>query len=169
VYPAGFLYIYSGLKATTGGAVLPAQARGLLLVYRWVGVRVSPPMNALPQPGSNHPASYPIFQMLFAGLYLATQTVVIALYINARCVPPWALALLCLSRRLHSIYMLRLFNDGWAMFIAYAATLALQHHHWRLAVLLYSAAVSVKMNVLLMAPGVLAVLVKVGLSALIGR
>ena len=37
----------------------------------------------------------------------------------------------------------------------------MQRRRWVLAVVLYSLAVSVKMNVLLMAPGVLAVLIKV--------
>ena len=37
----------------------------------------------------------------------------------------------------------------------------MQGRRWVLAVVLYSLAVSVKMNVLLMAPGVLAVLIKV--------
>lgn len=38
----------------------------------------------------------------------------------------------------------------------------MQGRRWVLSVVLYSAAVSIKMNVLLMAPGVLAVLIKVG-------
>lgn len=65
-------------------------------------------------------------QYIFAGLYVATQAVVMALHIRAAVLPPWALGLLCVSRRLHSIYVLRLFNDCWAMLAAYAATLALQ-------------------------------------------
>ena len=65
-------------------------------------------------------------QYIFAALYLATQAAAMALYIRAASLPPWSLALLCASRRLHSIFVLRLFNDCWAMAAAYLATLALQ-------------------------------------------
>lgn len=80
--------------------------------------RIPPaPTPCLPHP---HP------QYIFAALYLATQAVVMALYARTAALPPWSLALLCASRRLHSIFVLRLFNDCWAMFVAYGATLALQ-------------------------------------------
>lgn len=70
--------------------------------------------------------SDPCLQYVFAALYLATQAVVMALYARTAALPPWSLALLCVSRRVHSIFVLRLFNDCWAMFVAYVATLALQ-------------------------------------------
>ncbi len=104
--------------------------------------------------------SIPIAQRLFIIIYLATQALVMRLYIQAQAIPPWALVLLCLSKRVHSIYMLRMFNDGIAALVAYTATLALLHGRWRWAIVLYSAGVSVKMNVLLMAPSVMAVLLQ---------
>ena len=159
-------------------------------------------------------------QFIFTILYLATQAAAMALYIRTRALPPWSLALLCLSRRMHSIFVLRLFNDCWAMLLAYVGALLLQvlmggragvssrlgwvctrhalpwtqgshrtrfkpcasspftksemvtmpphmlpnpilqAHQWEWAVFTFSAAVSVKMNVLLWAPGVLAILIK---------
>lgn len=39
-------------------------------------------------------------------------------------VPPYALVLITLSKRLHSIYVLRMFNDGVGMVFFYAAVLA---------------------------------------------
>ena len=92
------------------------------------------------------------------------QAIVLWLYIRSHTVPPLALVLLCASKRLHSIFLLRLFNDGPAMLLAYAATGLLVLRRWRAAIVGFSAAVSVKMNVLLMAPSVLAVVLKVGSS-----
>ena len=79
----------------------------------------------------------------------------------SQAVPPWALALLCLSKRVHSIFILRMFNDSITMMLAYTACLLLIRKKWRLAVFLFSAALSVKMNVLLMAPPVLVIMLKV--------
>ena len=65
-----------------------------------------------------------------------------------------------MSKRLHSIFLLRLFNDGPAVLLAHAGAAALLSRRPRLAVLLFSAATSVKMSVLLMAPSVLVILLK---------
>ena len=75
--------------------------------------------------------------------------------------PPWGLVLLCASKRIHSIWLLRLFNDGPAMGLAYAGVGAVVARRPRLAVTLLSAGVSVKMNVLLLAPSVFVVLLQV--------
>ena len=86
--------------------------------------------------------------------YVATQALVFAVYRRAASerVPPWVLVLLCLSKRMHSVYVLRLFNDCWAMFLLYAALLLFTYRSWKLGCVLFSLAVSVKMNVMLFAP-----------------
>jgi len=86
--------------------------------------------------------------------------VVLAIYNKCRTTPIWALVLLCLSKRIHSIYSLRLFNDSWAMLFLYAAVLALLYRRLNLAVVLFSLGVSIKMNVLLFLPGLALVLAK---------
>ncbi|KAK9351169.1 ALG3 protein-domain-containing protein [Lipomyces doorenjongii] len=91
-------------------------------------------------------------QILFAGLYLVTLALVFKLYINAKA-PLYAFPLVILSKRLHSIYMLRLFNDTFAILIAYLSVFAWQNHYWLLGSIIYSFAVSIKMNVLLFLPG----------------
>lgn len=90
--------------------------------------------------------------------------------------PAWSLALLPLSKRLHSIYVLRCFNDPVAMLFLYAAVLASTYKKWTPTallfsfvdsllplngthsahpsriVLLHSAALSIKMNILYFLP-----------------
>lgn len=67
-------------------------------------------------------------------------------------IPPYALVLLVLSRRLHSIYVLRLFNDAVAMLPLYACILAMIKQRWTIACILFSIALSIKMNILLFFP-----------------
>eukprot|EP00897_Mesotaenium_endlicherianum_P010505 jgi/Mesen1/9483/ME000063S08930 len=115
VYPAGFLYIYSGLQYLTRGNIFPAQ-------------------------------------VIFGALYVVNQALVLLIYVRSKVVPPWALVLLALSKRVRSIFMLRLFNDCFAMTLLHAAMAILQSNLWTLGLAVFSAAVSVKMNVLLFAP-----------------
>lgn len=97
-----------------------------------------------------------LVQVLFAALYLATEALVMLLYARSAAVPPYVHALLAISKRIHSIYVLRLFNDCWTMLLAYVAVLLLTQRRYAAAVPMFSLAVSTKMNVLLLAPGVLA-------------
>ncbi|KAJ1950888.1 dolichyl-P-Man:Man(5)GlcNAc(2)-PP-dolichol alpha-1,3-mannosyltransferase, partial [Linderina macrospora] len=127
VYPAGFVWIYGLLwKATNGGQ----------------GIRTA--------------------QLVFACLYMANLCVVLAIYRRIRGFPPVLLILLVVSKRVHSIFVLRLFNDPVAMLFAYICVLCLGSTHYRQrqwkqvwSALALSAGISVKMNVLLFAPGVL--------------
>ncbi|KAG8727082.1 dolichyl-P-Man:Man(5)GlcNAc(2)-PP-dolichol alpha-1,3-mannosyltransferase, partial [Ceratobasidium sp. 423] len=67
-------------------------------------------------------------------------------------IPQYVLLLLPLSKRLHSIYVLRLFNDCWAAPLSMGAIHAFQKRHWAIGCILFGLAISVKMNVLLYMP-----------------
>lgn len=99
-------------------------------------------------------------QWIFGGVYLASQATALAVTVAAGVVPPVALPLLALSKRLHSIYLLRCFNDGVAALLTLLGTLVLARGAWIGAVLVFSAAVSVKMSALLAAPPVAAVMLQ---------
>ena len=139
---------YSQIKGQTGPLVYPA---GFLYIYTLLA--------KLTQGGN-----IILGQMVFTFLYLLNQALVMSLYIQSQAVPPWALTLLCLSKRIHSIFILRMFNDSITMMLAYTACLLLIKRKWRWAVFVFSAALSVKMNVLLMAPPVLVIMLQVRLS-----
>ena len=98
-------------------------------------------------------------QCAFVGVYVIHLAIVLGVYAQARCVPPWALLTLCLSKRVHSIFVLRLFNDCFAMAFAYLAVCLFQRGRWVIGCVVFSLGVSVKMNVLLMAPPLLVLLV----------
>ncbi|KAJ1649967.1 dolichyl-P-Man:Man(5)GlcNAc(2)-PP-dolichol alpha-1,3-mannosyltransferase [Dispira simplex] len=97
-------------------------------------------------------------QILFAGLYVVSLAVVMTLYIRCK-LPPYTLVLLCLSKRIHSIFLLRMFNDPVAMLGVYIMAWCLTKQRWTAAAVWFSLALSVKMNVLLFAPGLAFLLV----------
>ena len=76
-------------------------------------------------------------QHLYSAVYVATQCIAGSIYQNAGNVPNWILLLLPLSKRLHSIYVLRLFNDCWSVLGAQSAVLAFATEWDTLGVLLY--------------------------------
>lgn len=102
----------------------------------------------------------PLAQYVWIGLYVATIAIVLMIYWRGRRVPLWALFLLCLSRRVHSIFVLRLFNDCWAVFFSMIAFYLFTVDIWTIGCLFFSLAVSIKMNILLFAPGLLLLLWK---------
>ena len=151
------VYNYSLLRGETGPLVYPGGFVYLYGAIRWLahdGTDVLPA------------------QLAMAACYVATLGAAIACHAIARPrgLPPWALLLVSTSLRLHSIYVLRLFNDGWAMLGFWLAVLAFLRGHWKLGCALYSLGVSVKANVLLSAPGLLLLLLQAkGLAGALGH
>ncbi|KAI0005973.1 glycosyltransferase [Russula compacta] len=97
-----------------------------------------------------------LYRLTDAGRNLALSQQVYAFLYSAGGVPNWIVLLLPLSKRLHSIYVLRLFNDVWAVVLTQLSLLALSGGLSDLATI----ALSVKMSVLLYLPAFLVVLVK---------
>ncbi|KAF0685984.1 Aste57867_22187 [Aphanomyces stellatus] len=128
---------YLNIRGDTGPLVYPAGHVYVYTFLQWV---------------TNNGEDIRRAQYIFLGFYLATIATIFAIYYRARVAPPWTAILLCTSKRFHSIYMLRLFNDGIAMMILFMAVYLFCRQQWRLGCLMYSFAVSIKMNCLLFAP-----------------
>ncbi|KAF4323654.1 hypothetical protein BBO99_00002207 [Phytophthora kernoviae] len=128
---------YLNIHGDTGPLVYPA---GFLYVYSF--------LHSVTDGGENIRRA----QYIFLGFYLIMIATVLAIYYRARVLPPWATVFLCVSKRLHSIYMLRMFNDGVAMMLLWIAVYLFARQRWRWGCVLFSCAVSIKMNVLLFAP-----------------
>lgn len=95
-------------------------------------------------------------QYIFIAIYLMQMALVLRLYSKSRKIPPYVLVITsCISYRIHSIYVLRLFNDPIAILFLYLALNAYIDGRWSLGSLFLSLGVSVKMNVLLFAPAIL--------------
>lgn len=124
VYPAGFVYIYSLLYKVT-----------------------------------DHGTNILRAQYIFSGLHSLAMALILLIYRSAHAdgsskkFPLWIVGLLFMSRRVMSLFVLRLFNDCIQTLILYVSILAFVRNRWSLGCLLYSLSVSVKMNALLFAPG----------------
>lgn len=145
VYPAGFLYLYGVLKWLTDGGddvktgqylfciLYLANAATICCIYTLVGRYLSALKSA---------SSKPLMQ--------------------SHTIWSWriAMAITCLSKRIHSIFVLRLFNDAPCMFLFYISAYLFAKSKWRVGCGFFSLAVSIKMNVLLFAPGLLLLLLQ---------
>ncbi|CAG2109091.1 unnamed protein product, partial [Medioppia subpectinata] len=149
---------YSDIKGETGPIVYPA---GHLYIYTILYYLTNRGTNIL------------CAQYLFAFIYLITLFAVFRIYhkMDSK-LPPFAFVFMCCtSYRIHSIYVLRLFNDTIAMALLYIAINFFIDRKWTFGSVFYRLAlidnkkdniiaVSVKMNVLLFAPALLLLLLE---------
>lgn len=101
-----------------------------------------------------------VAQGVFLGVYILTWGLALRFYAELDLVRAGLLISLFTSRRIRSLYVLRLFNDCWAMLFVYVgmwylATNQRKLRRWLIGCAWYSLAVSVKMNIFLFAPGLL--------------
>ncbi|KAM6258456.1 dol-P-Man:Man(5)GlcNAc(2)-PP-Dol alpha-1,3-mannosyltransferase isoform 2-T2 [Porphyrio hochstetteri] len=132
---------YTQLKGDTGPLVYPAG-----FIYIFLGLYYA----------TGRGTDIRLAQYLFAGLYLLNLLLVFRIYCRTNKVPPYVFFFMCCaSYRIHSIFVLRLFNDPVAMAILFLAINLFLEEHWSWGCFFFSLAVSVKMNILLFAPGLL--------------
>ncbi|NXV19988.1 ALG3 mannosyltransferase, partial [Cepphus grylle] len=137
---------YTQLKGDTGPLVYPAG-----FVYIFLGLYYA----------TGRGTDIRLAQYLFAGLYLLNLLLVFRIYCRTNKVPPYVFFFMCCaSYRIHSIFVLRLFNDPVAVAILFLAINLFLEERWSWGCLLFSLAVSVKMNILLFAPGLLFLLLQ---------
>uniref|UniRef100_A0A182LRL2 dolichyl-P-Man:Man5GlcNAc2-PP-dolichol alpha-1,3-mannosyltransferase n=1 Tax=Anopheles culicifacies TaxID=139723 RepID=A0A182LRL2_9DIPT len=105
---------------------------------------------------TSHGTNIRLAQYVFVGIYLLQLMLVLRLYCKSRKIPPYVMAItIFTSYRIHSIYVLRLFNDPIAILFLYAALNVFIDGRWTLGSVMLSLGVSVKMNILLFAPAIL--------------
>eukprot|EP00033_Pygsuia_biforma_P003429 GCRY01003758.1.p1 GENE.GCRY01003758.1~~GCRY01003758.1.p1 ORF type:complete len:453 (+),score=74.88 GCRY01003758.1:133-1359(+) len=139
-------YDYTTLKGDTGPLVYPAG-----FVYMFSA------LYHLTDQGTN----ILLAQYIFAALHVLFLLVVFFIYKHTD-FPPYALVFVAFSRRIHSIFVLRLFNDAVAMFLLYIAVALFLKSKWRWGCVMYSLAVSIKMNIFLFAPALFFLLLQTG-------
>uniref|UniRef100_A0A3Q2PX59 Dol-P-Man:Man(5)GlcNAc(2)-PP-Dol alpha-1,3-mannosyltransferase n=1 Tax=Fundulus heteroclitus TaxID=8078 RepID=A0A3Q2PX59_FUNHE len=134
-------YDYTQLKGDTGPLVYPAGFVYIFTALYYI---------------TSHGVNIRLGQYIFAVFYLVTLLLVFRIYNRTKKVPPYVFFFVCCaSYRIHSIFVLRLFNDPVAMMLLFAAINLFMDGYWTLGCGVFSLAVSVKMNVLLFAPGLL--------------
>ncbi|KAG5519235.1 hypothetical protein PMAC_002323 [Pneumocystis sp. 'macacae'] len=133
---------YTRIKGSTGPIVYPA---GFLYLYSLLYKLTDSGQNILKG------------QQIFMFVYLVTLFFVSKIYYLA---PFYTYIFLIFSKRLHSIYLLRLFNDCWVTLFSYVAIYAYAMHSWILGTCFFGIALGIKMNVLLFFPAIAMILLQ---------
>ncbi|RNA41986.1 dol-P-Man:Man(5) c(2)-PP-Dol alpha-1-3-mannosyltransferase-like [Brachionus plicatilis] len=137
-------YNYYELKGDTGPLVYPAGFVYLYTALYWV---------------THQGTNIRLAQYIYVIFYILFISIVFTIYNTTKKVAPIALIIMSLtSHRIHSIFVLRLFNDPLAMLFLYASIICFLKKNWTFGCILFSLGVSIKMNVLLFAPGLFIIL-----------
>jgi len=132
---------YSKLRGDTGPLVYPAGFVWLFMGLYYI---------------TSHGTNVLLAQYIFAMVYIINLALVFRILVRTKKVPPYILAIMSVtSYRIHSIYVLRLFNDPIAVLFLYSAINLFMDSKWSLGSVCFSLAVSIKMNILLYAPALL--------------
>jgi len=136
---------YMLLKGDTGPLVYPAGFVYIFSALYYI---------------TGHGANIRLAQYIFLVFYMINLALVIRIYNKtAKCPPYVFIFMCCASKRVHSIFVLRLFNDPVAMILFFIALNLFLDKRWTLGCVMFSAAVSVKMNIMLFSPGLFLVLI----------
>ncbi|KAM9986874.1 hypothetical protein ACTFIY_011283 [Dictyostelium cf. discoideum] len=154
------IYDYTKIEGDTGPCVYPA---GHLYVFSLLYNLTENGLNILKA------------QYIFAAIYILLTFIVFSIYgesikesIKQQStkimnnnnnvflkIPFYIIIFLCLSKRIHSIFALRMFNDCISMLLFYISLYLIIKGRWNLGCFFFSCSVSVKMNVLLYSPALL--------------
>ena len=139
---------YSHLRGETGPLVYPGGFVWIYGILRWIA--------------GGDGSDVRTAQFVFLGFYVLTSAVILSIYnkIGRGFFPVWVCILLCISKRMHSLFMLRMFNDCVAMMFLYFSIMVFTLNNkkiwkWPIGCVYYSLAVSIKMNIFLFAPALL--------------
>ncbi|KAF4962919.1 hypothetical protein FSARC_9032 [Fusarium sarcochroum] len=127
---------YTKIKGGTGPLVYPAAH-----VYTYTGLYYI----------TDEGKDIFLAQQIFGLLYMATLALVMLCYWKAK-VPPYIFPLLILSKRLHSIFVLRCFNDCFAVFFLWLTIFFFQRRNWTFGCIVYAWGLGIKMSLLLVLP-----------------
>lgn len=137
----GFLngtFDYSKLRGDTGPLVYPAGFVYIYSIFYYI---------------TDLGKDIYLAQHIFLAIFLTQTALYYRILILTSKVPPYALIIATLtSYRIHSIYVLRLFNDPVAVLLFFISLNLFLSNRWYFGSVFFSLAVSVKMNILLYAP-----------------
>ena len=131
-YPAGFVYIYSLLyyMTTNGENIVLAQALFAILYLLNLTIVLMLYSSVARVSTNYHDVTY--LTTSYLHMHMLSHTYIHVSHTSQSLqLPPYLLLFLtCTAYRIHSIFVLRMFNDPVAMFFLHCSLLFMIHHKW---------------------------------------